>query len=424
MQAELLNYLKGERHMVGREDLVRLFRVVAAEASHQLPTLPPTPSSDPSIRETMPPQDTEAPGVADETLRPGSGQKRGSVLPSPQPDRSDTFPSGLQREPTEVGGTDKSPAHQPGGAADEASKRSTEQVAKAELRFGGAAARPALIKLVDSLEHPTLPALPPTKLIPGGSAGLSPMNEGVVPTALDSSFKRTIVNPPKKGSSLFVALLVLLALGAAFVAWLYLRPTPGLGPVVPPPLPAPQTAAEPDASVNAPDASASPAALAIAEPDAEVADAGPALAVPPPVELGTLEVTTEPSVEVWVGRKNYGPTTAQPMQLRLPVGAATVDLRGPGKLVTHERVVVRKSGVTPLRHVFRKGSLEVHLDPFGVIRVDGKEISHLSLGTVDVYEGPHEVEVYNAGLKKGEKRLVTVPPGTTTQVFFTLPQDR
>ncbi len=393
MQSDLLNFLKTGRHVVGREDLVRLFRVVAAEASHQLPTLPPNTPADPSIRETIRPGDVEP--VSDETLRP-SAPPRGIVHPSPpMPGRSDTYPSGPKAVPSDSRGTDKSPAHQPRHDALDPSKRPTDAYGRVSLDFLQPPPKP--IQLNQPVEHPTIPAMPPpTKLIPGGSAGVLPSSP------LDSSLRRTIVSERRSRLPLILAIGVLVG-GAGFLGWFFLlKPKPA--PVLPPPVKQVEPlGAVVDAGVEPPDAGALAAA-----PETPDASALPAIAQ----ETGEILVTTDLPVHVMVGTQDYGATGKEPVRLKAPVGEVTLDLVLPDKRTVHEKVTVKKGETAVVRRNFRLYKLELVSNPFAEFFVDGRKITQgTSICHAEVTEGPHFVVVVNPKSPKPLKQTITVVPG-------------
>ncbi|MFT3838169.1 MAG: serine/threonine-protein kinase [Myxococcaceae bacterium] len=392
MQAELLNYLRTERHVVGREDLVRLFRVVAAEAAHQLPTFGPGKvpvAGDLSIRETMPAPDQQ---IEDTLPPPGSGI---NPIPSPQPaGRHDTYPSQANSNPrakmsdaAHNSRTDKSAAHQPPQPPPDPSSRPTDAMARVEVQLGGAAAPPIMspepIPLVQMTEHPTYPGLPPpTKLIPSGVAkgmGLSP---------LDSSFRRTIVNTKKTPWALIV-FVIAAVIGAGGVAWLYLKPAPEV--VIPPkqiePPPVNTVKIEtPDAAVAvAPE----PADAAVAV--VEAVDAGSAAPEVTASDTGTVTFTIQPAVTLLIGGKDMGKTGSGPVQLNLPNGPQLVTYVFDDGYRKQERIVVSASTPKTVKLSFEKVHFQLTAQPsFGKLIIDGRNIPvRLGLAETDLWEGEH-----------------------------------
>lgn len=394
MQAELLNYLRTERHVVGREDLVRLFRVVAAEAAHQLPTFAPGKQAAPgdlSIRETMPAPDQ----LIEDTLPPpGSGI---NPIPSPEPaGRHDTYPSqsssgsnprAKMSDAAHNSRTDKSAAHQPPQPPPDSSSRPTDAMARVEVQLGGAAVPPILspepIPLVQMTEHPTYPGLPPpTKLIPSGVAkkmGLSP---------LDSSFRRTIVNTKKTPWALIV-FVIAAVIGAGGVAWLYLKPPPEVIP--PKPIePAPVNTVK----VEAPDAAVAvapePADAAVAV--VEAVDAGSAAPEAPlAADTGTVTFTIQPAVTLLIGGKDMGKTGSGPVQLTLPGGPQLVTYVFDDGYRKQERIAVTPSAPKSVKLRFEKVHFQFTAQPsFSRLTIDARAVPvRLGLAETDLWEGEH-----------------------------------
>ncbi|MBS1151361.1 MAG: Serine/threonine protein kinase PrkC, regulator of stationary phase [Myxococcaceae bacterium] len=361
LQADLEAYIQGDRQVVGQDDLVRLFRVVAAEASH------------------LPVELDALPGLATPArIEPGDTVVRVTSNPGDAHHPTDQVPL--------TGYDDSAPTTAPMGT--------------------------------DSVIRLTSPV--PAGVQVGGAADLFPSSAvtdqafpraiTVLPRATDAVAPLTLA-PPQHSRTLLLALLVgmaILAGAAVFLFW----PAPAAVVMVDPPKPPevppvvePPVVVEPVLPVEPP----------IAEVIPEPVDA-PA---PSPVKAAVLRVTAVPAMEVVVDKKSWGVT---PVDVEVAPGKHTVVLQNKD-LGLSQTTQPRLAGgeVRELRFVAAKGQLVVHVEPFGNVAIGGRVIKKASsLVQAELWQGRHSVTVSNDELKKAITRTIEVKGGQSTELKVNL----
>ncbi|MBX7097861.1 MAG: protein kinase [Myxococcaceae bacterium] len=378
--SELEGYLRTERQVVGREDLLRLFRVVAAEASHLSPI--------PLEAQVAPPLASPQPGSPpdDQTLRRMPAVEPHATEPSMLAQRTST-------EPHFGHGTNPQFPQGIGGSA------GAEGRTLLENRVPDAVApQPAPIQLTQTALGPQapLPAPAPIPLTSPAPAGPRPGSGG-------------------KGLVLAaVGALALLGAAVTFVLWPSAT-TPAVDPKgvllavadageTPEPLEdagaVAETSGEPDAGVE----------LAQAEPDA-----GAAVVAPVARDPAVLSADCTPASTVVVDGKPRGAT---PLELQLPPGQHTV-------LFVSEKDGFRRLTSVKLDPGERRqlairaqrATLEVSLEPFGRLSLDGKVIAPAtSFKEIQTWDGRHVLEGFQAELKKTVRETVDLKPDETRKV--------
>lgn len=414
---ELEGYLANERHVVGREDLLRLFRVVAAEASHLGPI--------PLEAQTAAPQGV---GVSDDTLMRGSSSDDlRPTEPQMVAQRGGTQPQfdnqTLRQYATPHGPSDATlPPTAPmpagvvvGGAAQPVPIPLTSPVPRVE---GETAVKTLQRPLLLTAEAPPDPKDPsfgstPTLQVPQG---------GNVPARTDP------LPPPPRNVKLSLAVAgALLALGsaAAWAVWprpdgeVSVPPGPELGldagvaVVVPPELDPPAVFdAGTVAEVRAPDSGVQGSTKSL-DPN----DTPPEDPVQQPVRLATVSVSTTPPSQVFVDGKLHGTT---PLTLELVGGAHSLLFQNKAEGFRRTMPLKVKPGEQKTVEVTaEKGTLKVHVEPFGMLFIDGQKIAEAtSFKELEVWTGKHQLEARNAELKQTVKEVVDLGANQTREVHL------
>ena len=377
LRADLEKYLSYERHVVGQEDLLRLFRVVAAEVSHV----------DFPVEEPPRPTEQEQAAVA-------AGVLPGDTLPPNVPDdigyarTAPSFPkpaAAYQREaPTDPSRQSPIPLDRPVDAAPEPSPSSQ----------------------VGPVVPPEV-ARAPTKLLP--------------PSGVHTAATRMSPPPKRTGPvAALAALGLLLVVVAGLAVWWTIgrgtgevREAPELPPV-----------AVVDAGV-APVVDAGVAIAAAEAPDAGEADTTDAAVEPDaPVRIAVLEVSSSaPGLVVSVDGKDWGET---PVTLELMPGDYAVSVRNDADGFKQTRRFTLAGGdrkkwvATAGSAKAAKGTLQISAPPFAAMYVDGKKVTAVpvAMKTLELSAGTHQVELVlvDSTLPKPrkKKRTVVVKPGAPT----------
>jgi serine/threonine-protein kinase len=379
LRVDLEKYLALERHAVGREDLLRLFRVVAAEVSHvdfavEEPARK-TEQEQAALAETLPPYADPpedigyartAPSfpkpVVPSTREPKTGPVDVSPIPLTQP--IDARPP----TPSEVG-----PAVPP-------------EVARA-----------------------------PTKLLP--------------PSGVHR--QSTLMLPPKRRGPVAAlsAVALLLAVIAGGVAWWKSGQVPDAAVDAGVPI----AAVEPVVDAGVPLVAVAPVVDAGVEPEAPDAateavaeapvDAGGTAIDPEPVRVAVLLVESSPPGTVFADGKDWGET---PVTLELMPGDYTVTVRNDDKGFTQTRRFTLAGGDRKKWYAAapkqEPGTLEINAPPFAAMYVDGKKVTSVPVASkrVELPAGTHRVELVleDPSLPKArkKKRTVRVTAGETTKL--------
>ncbi|MEW5738298.1 MAG: protein kinase [Myxococcota bacterium] len=362
LRNDLEKYLQYERHVVGQEDLLRLFRVVAAEVSHA-----DFPAEEPASRPTQQEQAMMAP----DTLPPDAVDEIGYATTSPSMPK----PAAAFKPEPNTGPIKLTPEQM----VPQRSQQAAQGPTKATDRFGPQPA-PTTGKASNDLPPvssgvgPAVPhgvAVAPTHLLPNSGVKRASPKQGVGPVAALSA----------------VALLLAVIVGAVFF-WKSQRgeggPDAGALAVVSPALDA---GAEPVVDAGA---------LALAE-DAGAAvgeeDAGEAAT---PVQVAILQVDASPRSSVQVDGRVWGNT---PIQLELLAGTYIVTVKNEEQGFEQTKRITLGPGdkkswfAAPPKP--GKGTLEIHAPPFAAMFVDGKKVTSVPVAskTVEVSEGTHRIEL-------------------------------
>ncbi|GMU58359.1 MAG: hypothetical protein AMXMBFR34_01220 [Myxococcaceae bacterium] len=380
LRNDLEKYLQYERHVVGQDDLLRLFRVVAAEVAH--PDFPP--------EEPARPTQQEQSQVAPDTLPPDAVDEIGFAptapsFPKPAVAHVKEPPTGpIKLTPDQV------VPQRSQGAVGAAPTKATDRFGPEAVPGPGKAS-----KDLPPVSSSVVPAVPPgvavaaTRILP--PSGVRP-----------ASPKRT--SPVAALSA--VALLLAVAIGAV-AFWRSQRVEP-----------------LPDARVPlvlAPGVDA--AVLAAALPDAgEALATGVEAGAPPgePVQVAVLQVDASPRSVVLVDGKPYGST---PIQLELLEGSYTVLVRNVEQGFEQTKRFTLKPGDKRVWFASAprpgKGTLEIHAPPFAAMYVDGKKVTSVPVAskTLELTEGAHKVELVledpSLPQPRKKKRTVQVKAGET-----------
>lgn len=380
LRVDLEKYLQLVRQPVGQEDLLRLFRVVAAEVSHV---------------------DFEADGPS----RP-TEQEQQAV--------ADTLPPDANVSPDDPIGFARTAPSMPKPAASFVADEKTAPIAlKLEKVVSGPGTAAADLPRVSTASEvgPAVPhdvAVAPTRLLPpSGMHAASPP-------------------PGRSRAAALAAVGLLLAVIAGGFAWWRSQagdaaPDAGVPVAVVPAVDAGEPAAAPDAG----------AALALAEDDggaAEAADAGEG--EPAPVRVAVLRVDASPASTVSVDGKEYGTT---PLELQLLAGDYTVTVRNDAAGFVQSRRFTLAAGDlkrwVATAPKAAKGTLEISAQPFATMLVDGKKVTKVpvSLITLELAAGPHRVELVleeqSLPAPRKKKRSVTVKADATTRLTVNMLTD-
>jgi hypothetical protein len=357
---DLEKYLAFERHVVGREDLLRLFRVVAAEVGHTLGPVPEVQASRPTERE-------QPASVASAVVVPESG-----VMPD---------------DATALGVSPTVPSMKMPAVAPLDSATLPPDNGDLVLMAGELAARAPTPP-----PHKTDPDLRSLTVLKGAI--------GVV-TLLLIAVLGAVVFRSQRDASAVDAGVALVDANEVPEKFVFPEASGDAG-------------ADDDGEV---DAGAGAALAALVDAGAgSPRDAGLAVASPfvdagvvAPVLKGTLVVTCDPPADVLYDKNPAGRT---PFELReIPAGTHTLVFSNRqehfGKVVT---VRVEAGVRKPLAVVGQRGTLDLELvgsTTTAMTKIDGAEVG-LVFGakSFDLYEGVHKVELVLADGSK--KREVTV----------------
>jgi len=365
LQRELEGYIRNDRQVVGKEDLVRLFRVVAAEASH----LPP------EFEQQLVPK----------------------PLPSPEPiPLDDTLMAGadLSHRPTDqVPITDGPPNKTaPMGTASPVLLLKNPVAPPLGVHFGGAAE----IELSpDTDQSPAHKVVNGTDVEMRAPIQLTTRPPEPAPTA-------------QRGSSGILLVGAVLVLAAAAVGYAY-WPREGVI-VLEPPMPLPELAV----------IDAGPAAVAEVEtPDAGAEGPPKAVEVVKPMKAAVVRVTATPAMEVIADKKSWGVT---PVEVELAAGKHVLVLQN-RDLGLSQTTTMKLAGGERRDHswVALRGKVLINVEPFGNIALNGRVIKkNSSVAEEDVWEGKYQLTVSNDEMKKSITRTVEVKGNQTTQVKVNL----
>ncbi len=357
VKEDLEKYLKFERHVVGREDLLRLFRVVAAEVGHTLGPIPEVQASRPTERE-QPVSAAAAVVVPESGVVPDDAAAMGV---------SPTLPSM------------KYPAVVPLEAA-------TLPPDQGDLvRVSGALAARA----PTPPPHKTDPDVRSLTLLKGAIGLVAVLLLGVV---------GAVVWRARSQSSAVDAGAVA---DANDVVEKFVFPEPS----------ADAGAADDDDDAGEPVAAAVADAGAPTPIDAGLAAVSPFVdaGVVAPVLKGSLLVTCEPESEVFFDKKSVGRT---PVEIQAPAGPHTLVFNSKEEHFGRVMKVTIEPGVKkPVAVEGRKGTLTLEVVPFAKVAIDGVDVGMVygsnGAKSFPLYEGVHAVELVVAeATKKREVKVV------------------
>ncbi len=365
LQLDLEAYIRSDRQIIGKEDLVRLFRVVAAEASHLPPEFDALPG----------PVASPSPAISDETWLSTKSQPGDSHHPT------DQVPI--------TGHEDSAPTTAPMGTV---SPIQLKNVLASGVVVGGAA-------------HPEIHLSEVTDEAPAHVVRVT--EQAMQPPDLAPRSSQPQSNRAL-GLAFVVGALVLAAAGA-FVFW----PSPE----------APQPIVDPLAKLAAVPEPVKPEPIAPEQVKPEPAVADPVVkpepVKPEPARAAVIRVSATPAMEVIVDKKSWGQT---PVTVELAAGRHTVVLQNPSLGLT-QTTPYKLAGGEKRDHswVVQKGKLRVQVEPFGNIAIDGKVVKQgSSVADEDLWEGKRTVVVSNDEMKKSIKRVVEVKGGQTTELKVNL----
>jgi hypothetical protein len=161
-------------------------------------------------------------------------------------------------------------------------------------------------------------------------------------------------------------------------------PTPPVapGPATPPP---PTPVAPPPAQAVSP----APAPVARAEPPAALDKR--LIAVEPPPEPPSLELTVTPPVDIEIDGRAVG---LSPVAMPLEPGRHALHLSDPSRGINVNRsVTVGKEGKTRHKIVLEKASVAVTAPAGATVLMDGRVVGKAPVGELSVYEGKHRISV-------------------------------
>ncbi|MBX7114623.1 MAG: protein kinase [Myxococcaceae bacterium] len=376
LQSDLEIYLKSERRPVGQEDLLRLFRVIAADATHLAS------GGVPSVT-------ANAEKPEDETLIPGKPTE--PWLPTPDQGAP------LQLQPL--------PLHNP--AVGPAPLQLTVQPVSADPGY----------------DHPT------ERHLPAPPVASNQLPSQVPPRALADP----VVLAGGPGLSKAVWLgggIAALALVAAVAFWVWGGEPPKVD-IAPPPAPVLAVVAAPPAVNPEPEVPPPAAETEAAKPE-EVESQKPApshvenpmphreASRPPGRDEALVTFKTEPTTEVFVDGKKRGST---PFELKLPAGRHQLKFVNKGLNFSRAQSLVLSPGEPiEVSFVAQRGKLAIHVEPFAEMFVDGKLVTTQpkSFSEVELWDGRYLVKVSNQELGKAQEQTVEIKNGQDTEVRFNL----
>ena len=132
-------------------------------------------------------------------------------------------------------------------------------------------------------------------------------------------------------------------------------------------------------------------------------------ATPSEGSTGLVEVASAVPMEVTVGTRVLGRT---PGPFELEVGPQVLKLQNRDLGLAKRVSVVVDGGKTQLVRVpIGRGSLDVRVSPWAVVKIDGRMAGTTPLPPQDVLEGRHVLELSNPRLGRSKKIAVSVAPG-------------
>lgn len=399
LQSDLEMYLKQERRPVGQEDLLRLFRVIAADATHL--GLGGVPS------EVGP-----AAGPNDDTLMPGKPTEPWQPSLDGMVSGADSAPMASNATPSPL------PLHQHAVAMPGAQGASLPPAKAAPDSYGSGYDHPTERQLpappVQSAQLPSHPmaeeSLPKGGglswgvWVGGGLTALAAIASIIYVTSSGSSNQAVFAPPATAGLTV---------------------PTPETK-TVPEVTPVTEKVEEPSRPENAHDTTP----VQTPEPNTErVEDSTPKPVktdeTPAKAHRGEVEVAfrTEPTTEVFVDGKKRGTT---PLELRLSPGKHQLRFINKDLGFSRTQPLVLAPGDKPTEVTFiaKRGRLLVHAEPFADIFVDGKQMTSqpVSFRELEVWDGRYLVKVANREMGKSQEKTVDVRSGEETEVRFNLVQ--
>ena len=418
---DLETYMQMDRRVVGREDLLRLFRVVAADPNHQLAHagLPGFGSTPESLAATA--------RIVDQGLASG-GDLGSDTLPPTSP-----ASRGLLQQVGLVAPTaPRPPAPIP----------LTDPVARPELEHP---TEPQVAAVERDLATPfpasLRPPEPPVPVRDGAGKPTSP----APPTATSATDLAEQLAPrpsaPAGGSRLPWIALALVSLVGLGVAALALTGGPDSGArvaVVEPTSPAGRTPTPGPAATPTPSPSPEPTLAPTPDPTADPTPAPTPDPTPAPTPAPTPDPTPDPTPAPTPRPRPPAAGSTAKLTVRTGIAAqVTVDgkaLSGElAELAPGAHTVELRATDSGVRRTFRRtvrageqwtvapavARLRIELVPFGTARVNGVEvITERSLKDLDLWEGPYLVEVENKQANKVEKRTVELKGDQTVSFNF------
>jgi serine/threonine protein kinase len=147
---------------------------------------------------------------------------------------------------------------------------------------------------------------------------------------------------------------------------------------------------------NGPQLAPAPRQLSIAPPPTPVESAAP---VAPAIAMGTLELDSNPPVDVWLDGRRIGRTPLR--GARVKAGAHQLRLVDP-KLKLSRRMQIDVAAGEVFRHstTFGKANLNVDSLPWSEVWVDGTAVGQTPIAGLQVYEGAHVVRLVSDGRER------------------------
>jgi hypothetical protein len=135
------------------------------------------------------------------------------------------------------------------------------------------------------------------------------------------------------------------------------------------------------------------------------------------MRTGRLRVQTRPPTEVFVNRRSRGRTPwSEPLELK--AGRYLVEMRDAKLGIRYSQPVeLEPGGSVIIDKSFGRGALQVFVQPFGEVFVDGKSEGLTPLdGPIPLYEGRHVVRVRCERTGKETTQRVTIRAGKTQRL--------
>jgi serine/threonine-protein kinase len=383
LKNDLENFLQNQRHVVGQEDLLRLFRVVAAEVGHAAFAVEESPAH-PTQLDPLPVPQPPSPNADEIGLAPTAPS-----LPSPVV----SFLRDAPVEPVKL-----TPEHEVANREALASRAGVVglEPTKATGRFGPEV-ESAAQAWRDRSPAPLSVAAPSTHFLP--PSGLKP-----------AASPRKSVGPVAALSAVGALLAVIVG---GVVLWKAQQGEGELDAGIR------LTVVMPEVDAGKPvevDASAAVVAV-VPEEDTEAADAGS------PVQVAVLQVDASPRSTVIVDGRSWGST---PLQLELLAGTYIVTVKNLEQGFEQSQRITLAAGDKKSWFAASpkpgKGALEIFAPPFAAMFVDGKKETPVPVAskTLEVSEGTHRVDLVleDSSLPQPRKkrRTVQVQAGATTKL--------